>query len=229
MHKHRWSVAALALIGVLVLGACGGGGSSSATGKVASLAGGATPTTSGAKVTLAQYQSAMLNYAACMRKNGVNMPDPQFDSSGRATFGGDRPGSTGGQSLRGNPNFDKARTACRSIRQSVQSFFAPTPAQQAQQQKALLAFAACMRSKGVNFPDPQFDANGRPKFGGSTGRDVFDKLRNDPKYQAASGTCRTQAGLTGRGLGGGRGFGGGGGGGGGFGGDGSVTTPTTGQ
>jgi hypothetical protein len=192
---------------------------------VASLAGGATPTTSGAKVTQAQYQSAMLAYAACMRKNGVNMPDPQFDSSGRATFGGDRPGSTGGQSLRSNPNFDKARTACRSIRQSVQSFFALTPAQQAQQQKALLAFAACMRSKGVNFPDPQFDANGRPQFGGSTGRNAFDKLRNDPKYQAASGTCRTQAGVTGRGFG----FGGGGGGfgGGDRGGSGAATTPTT--
>jgi hypothetical protein len=223
MIKHRLSFVALALAGVLVLGACGGG-SSSAAGKVASLAGGATPTTSGAKVTQAQYQSAMLAYAACMRKNGVNMPDPQFDSSGRATFGGDRPGSTGGQSLRSNPNFDKARTACRSIRQSVQSFFALTPAQQAQQQKALLAFAACMRSKGVNFPDPQFDANGRPQFGGSTGRNAFDKLRSDPKYQAASGTCRTQAGVTGRGFG----FGGGGGfGGGDRGGSGAATTPTT--
>jgi hypothetical protein len=227
MIKHRLSVAVLVLVGVLVLGACGGG-ASSAAGKVASLAGGATPTTSGAKVTQAQYQSAMLAYAACMRKNGVNMPDPQFDSSGRATFGGDRPGSTGGQSLRSNPNFDRARTACRSIRQSVQSFFALTPAQQAVQQKALLAFAACMRSKGVNFPDPQFDANGRPQFGGSTGRNAFDKLRNDPKYQAASGTCRTQAGVTG-GLG--RGFGGGGfgGGGRGRGGSGSATTPTTGK
>ena len=225
MTRHGSSVAAFALAGVLVLGACGGGGASSAGGKVASLAGGATPTTSAAKVTVAQYQSAMLKYAACMRKNGVNMPDPQFNSSGRATFGGDRPGSTGGQSLRSNPNFDKAQTACRSIRQSVQSFFALTPAQQAQQQKALLAFAACMRSKGVNFPDPQFDANGRPQFGGSTGRDVFDKLRNDPKFQAASQTCRTQAGVTGRGFG----FGGGGGGfGGGGGADrGGATTPTT--
>lgn len=218
------SVATLALTGALVLSACGGGSSGSAAGKVASLAGGATATTTAAKVTLAQYQSAMLKYAACMRKNGVNMPDPQFDSSGRPTFGGDRPGSTGGQSLRSSPNFDKARTACNSIRQSVQSYFALTPAQQAQQQKALLAFAACMRSKGVNFPDPQFDANGRPQFGGTTGRGVFDKLRTDPKFQAASQTCRSQAGGTGLGFG--RGFGGGG-----FGGGpgGAGTTPTTGK
>ncbi len=212
----------VALVSV-ALTACGSSSSSAANKNGVASLGGVTTTTAGGKVTVAQYQAGMLKYAACMRKNGVNFPDPQFGADGRVTFGGGGGGGggagggattgtgTAGQGFRNNPNFDKARTACNSIRQGVQSFAAPTAAQRAEQQKALLAFAKCMRSKGVDFPDPQFDANGRPQFGSGTGRDVFNKLRGDPKAQAATQTCRQQAGgaLTG-GRGGGFGFGGGG-------------------
>jgi hypothetical protein len=97
--------------------------------------------------------------------------------------------------LRNNPNFDKARTACQSKRPDFGSQFQRTPAEQAAMRKNLLKFAKCMRSKGVDFPDPTFDANGRPQFtrdgapGGAQGQN-----RDDPAFQSAADACRQQIG-----------------------------------
>ncbi len=216
MMKLRTVVAPVAATMVLALSACGG--SSKASNGVASLNGrGATTTTS--KVTVKQYQDAMLKYAGCIRKNGFpSFPDPQFDAKGQTIFRGDRPGgtptgaatpSTAQQFDRRDPKFQAARDKCDSIRQPVQGLFAPTAAQRAENQKAQLKFAKCMRDKGFNVPDPQFDVNGRRIFNDAN-RTNFQKLRDDPKAQAAFTDCQKAAGSSF--FGGGRGGGGGGGG-----------------
>ena len=69
-----------------------------------------------------QFQAALLKYAQCMRSNGFNMPDPNFNNSGRgtgtsATADGFR-GPFGGIN-RNDPTFQKANTACRPILQSA--------------------------------------------------------------------------------------------------------------
>ena len=144
-----------------------------------------------------------------MRDKGVNFPDPTFDANGRPQFaerpgGGEGPGAAN----RDNPAFQKARQACRPILDQARASFQPTPQQLAQTRKNLLAFAKCMRSQGINYPDPTFDANGRPQFGQHSANGETRDLRNDPKTQKASQTCRQQVGGDG---GPGFGFGGGGG------------------
>lgn len=54
--------------------ACGGGPTGA---HVASVGGHATPTAS------ADPRSAALQYAACMRAHGANVPDPTFDQNGK--------------------------------------------------------------------------------------------------------------------------------------------------
>src|SRR4029079_1516174 len=170
---------AVLLAGVLALGACGGG--SDGKGAVASLSGksAASGSSRSSKQSTASLRTQLLAYAQCMRDNGVDFPDPQFDSDGRPQFNRQNGGAFG--DLRNNPSFEKARTACASKRPDFAGQFQLTPEQQAQARTNLLKFAKCMRSKGVDFPDPTFDANGRPQFdrnnppGGAQGQN-----RDDP-------------------------------------------------
>lgn len=191
LRRSRLAVLGLAL--ALGAAACGGGGSGG--GGVASLSnsgGNASGQGSKSATGTQDFRKQMLAYAQCMRDNGVDFPDPQFDANGRPQF--NRNG--GGQnfdSLRNDPNFDKARQACQSKRPDFGGQFQQTPQQQAEMRKNLLAFAKCMRDHGVNFPDPTFDANGRPQFDrNANGGDVFD--RNDPTVTKAREACQQQVG-----------------------------------
>ena len=206
-------VRGLAIAFALTMGiaACGSSGGTKASG-VASLSNSSnsksTPSGATKPADPAAFRKQLLAYAQCMRDNGVNYPDPQFDANGQPQRGG------GFDNLRNSPNFDKARTACQSKRPDFAGQFQRTPAEQAALRTNLLKFAKCMRGKGIDFPDPTFDANGRPQFNrdGAPGN-AQGQNRDDPKAQAAQDACRTEVGgtLGGRGFGGGRGPGGGGG------------------
>ena len=195
----------------IVLAACGGGGSSQASG-VASLSGksSSSKATSGSGKTTSQadFRKQLLTYAACMRQNGADFPDPQFDVNGRPQF--DRNGQ-GFHARRDDPTFQKARKACDSKRPDFAGQFQRTPAELAALRKNLLKFAQCMRSKGIDFPDPTFDANGGPQFDRNRGPGAGGGAnRDDPKFQAASQTCRQTLGIQGGPGGGGFGPPGGG-------------------
>lgn len=214
-------LAAVVALLVLAAAACGSSSAKAAGDNVASLSKNGSSSSGGAQkstaVSPAEFRKQSLAYAQCMRDNGVTeYPDPQFDTNGNPQF--NRGDGQGFDDLRNSPNFDTARTACESKRPDFGSQFQRTPAEQAAMRKNLLKFAKCMRSKGVDFPDPTFDANGRPQFtrdgapGGAQGQN-----RQDPTSQAASQACRQQIGGNlgrGPGGGGGPGFGGGPGGGG---------------
>jgi hypothetical protein len=60
-----------------------------------------------------EFQDAALKFAQCMRKNGVNMPDPNFSSGNGAGAGG--PGGFFRNINRNDPNTQKALQACQSI------------------------------------------------------------------------------------------------------------------
>jgi len=92
-------------------------------------------------------------YSACMRNHGVSdFPDPVVTHSGNGTQVSIHVSAADGTS----PQFKTAQQDCRSI--------LPAPsnadlAAQAQQQRIhgqdLLAFARCLRNRGINgFPDP---------------------------------------------------------------------------
>jgi hypothetical protein len=61
------------------------------------------------------------------------------------------------------------------------------PGASASNYQARLNYAKCMRSHGVNVPDPS--ANGGPAAGAGTGGGGFQSLRNNPNFQSASQAC----------------------------------------
>jgi hypothetical protein len=111
-------------------------------------------------------------YSACMRNHGVgNFPDPDSNNVMKME-GVDR----------NSPTFQAAARACRSL--------APTPAppaQQAQEQAQMLAFAKCMRTHGVpTFPDPQIE-------NGVVHMQVAGQIDpNSPIVKAAIEACRSK-------------------------------------
>jgi hypothetical protein len=123
--------------------------------------------------------AAGVKFTACMRSHGVpNYPDP--NAQGVITIDssmGIDPSS---------PLFQKAHADCQKL---LPAGKAPSPAQQQQQEKRALAFAACMRSHGVpHYPDPTFGSGGMisQKISRSSGVDP-----SSPIFQTAQKACRS--------------------------------------
>jgi hypothetical protein len=154
----------VAVLLVAGLSACGSSASS-------------TTTSSAASGTQAQ---ARLNLAKCFRAHGINVPDP---SSGGGVAGG------GGGIFRSLRNYPQAQVT--AARQACNQYFAQafprlnlSPAQQAQARAQLVKFAQCMRSHGVDVPDPSTTGGG---FG--IGRAFRSIDRNSPAFQSAMKAC----------------------------------------
>ena len=157
---------AIAVIIGVGLSACGSSSSSGTT----------SAGTSGA-----QFQ-ARLNLAKCFRAHGLNVPDP---SSGGGAAGG-------GGIFRTLRQYSQAQV--QSATQACRQYFAQafpranlSPQQRAQVQQQLVKFAQCMRSHGVNVPDPQFNSGGG--FGFRQGFRSID--RNSPAFQSALKACQS--------------------------------------
>jgi hypothetical protein len=180
---------------VVVLAAAALGGGLSACGSSAS-----RNTSSG--TSGAQFQ-ARLNLAKCFRAHGINVPDP---SSG----GGPAEGAGVGRILRDYPQsqIQSVLQACRQYLAQAFPRLNLSPQQRAQFQQQLVKFAECMRSHGIDIPDPTFNGNGAFGF-----RRAFRSIdRNSPAFQAAQKACASLRPRFGRGgPGGGPGVGPGGG------------------
>jgi hypothetical protein len=146
-------------------------------------------------------QEGILAFAACMRDNGIDFPDPQFGVGG-GFFGGGGPGGDGPAIDFQSPLFQAAIEACGSFLQALQPDL--DPEQQVEQRERQLALAECMRSNGIDFPDP--DPNGGFGFrrGAAGGLDFAD-----PAFQDAFRACQEEIGGFGFGPGGGQGANGG--------------------
>ncbi|MDP8975873.1 MAG: hypothetical protein M3N28_05835 [Actinomycetota bacterium] len=123
-------------------------------------------------------EKAMLDFARCMREHGVDMPDPKSGEGG--TFRFEAP--QGGMQAPDEPKFMEADKACRHLMGDAGS---PqlSPEDQKQVQDAMLAFARCMRERGVEVPDPQPSGGIVAKVGQGV----------DPRsaeFQAAEKECR---------------------------------------
>jgi hypothetical protein len=157
------AVAAVALLGVAVLvTACG----SSSNGSSSSDSSSTGSSSSGQSASSARQDQA-LNYAQCMRANGVpSFPDP--DANGR--FGGIQ------RKLAGDPGFQAAQQACRGVAPGGQhEFGSPAVVEQ------LRKFAQCMRNNGLTqFPDPD------PSGGFPPGT---EQLQGDPNFPTALQAC----------------------------------------
>ena len=172
----RTRLVAFALL-LLALGAAGCGGGAK-TPSVASL--GPQTTTSSATTAPSSPVSAggkpsataFVAFVNCMQKHGIQA---QLGQGGRGvSISGGDPNS---------PQFQKAQQACQKLLPGggPQPL---SPAEQAQETKALLALAKCMRTHGYpSFPDP--DSQGAFDFNGSSSIDP-----NSSQFQAAMSACR---------------------------------------
>jgi hypothetical protein len=140
----------------------------------------------------AQFQ-ARLNLAKCFRSHGINVPDP-------STGGGPAGGGGLFRQLRQYPQaqITAARQACSQYFAQAFPRLNLSPSQRAQVQQQLVKFAECMRSHGVNVPDPTFNSGGGFGF-----RQAFRSVdRNSPAFQSALKACQSLRPRFGRGAGG---------------------------
>ena len=154
----------------------------------ASACGGSAPAaTSATTTTTVDGEKAMLDFARCMRENGVDMPDPD-------TEGGGRFGMRAGAAVPKPEKFEEAHKACQKYMPKGGPMASLDPDDREKLQDAMLAFARCMRGRGIDMPDPQFTAEGggmiikRDAGKGGAGMKPLDE--DDPAFSAAERECR---------------------------------------
>ena len=143
--------------GVLGLAACGSdGGGNAASGE--------------------SDRDAALEFAQCMRENGVDMPDP---------------GTGGKQMLKVGPGeettpeeMEKAQKACEKYQRELEPAEISEEDRKRFRERAL-EHARCMREHGIDFPDPRFDEDGTIEVEIGDG---FDP--RDPAVRRAENACR---------------------------------------
>jgi hypothetical protein len=129
-----------------------------------------------------------VRYAQCMRRHGVQMSDPERGSGGGILMKSGGPGKKGASTDDGaanpdSPVFRTADRACGKYRVEPDGGHQPDPQEQARRNDALIAYARCMRGKGIDFPDPQISGN---HVSQRLGRDANP---NAPKFRAADRAC----------------------------------------
>jgi hypothetical protein len=161
-----------AVAATLALGACGGSDDGSGAGSA---------TTGQDKA----FEGA-LKFSKCMRDHGIDFPDPQRVGNGGIKL--TMKGGTGADT----PKLRAAEKDCQKYMQ-VGGGRAPSAAEQAKVQNAMLDYARCMRAHGVDMPDPKFSGagggatfqfGGPGKKGGSTGPNP-----ESPAFKQADRAC----------------------------------------
>ena len=170
-HRHRPAGHPLAAVGLAALSAlaivaCGGRAETAGAGGSDGADGGGDR---------AKLERAALEHAECMRKQGIDVPDPK-PGQGGIILRGPRGGDPGAQ--------ERAARKCEKFLRDV-----PPPRLSDEQRNAMrdgaLKHARCMRGQGIDFPDPKFDdqAGITVKVG-----DGFDPA--DPRTRLAERKCQ---------------------------------------
>lgn len=176
--------AALVLLSVLALAACGGTAASEDA-EVASLGGSSTETeTTTTTTTSDDPQEILLDFTECMRDEGIDLPDPDFSGGGG---GGGRIVIGPGGVDPDDPDFRAAQEKCAPMLEGLNRNFDADDRQAFQD--AALEFAKCMREHGIDMPDPDFSAGvpGRRGPGGAFRQGGIDP--DDPDFQEAREAC----------------------------------------
>lgn len=162
---------------LMSLTACGSGSDSDDGGGVASLS---EDSGSDSDADSGDSEEEALQWARCMRDEGVDIPDPETDADGSVRLGRVEVGPGGDIDPEA---FQAAIDKCgeppgREMSEQDQS----------KMQDAALEFAKCMRDKGYDFPDPTFDEHGGMMFQRQEGGGELDP--NDPQVQKDMNECQ---------------------------------------
>jgi len=94
------------------------------------------------------FEEGVLNFAQCMREEGINFPDPTFDIDGNPQFDN--------LEIENEEEFETAFENCEDIlRNALPEQFDLDPEVEAALVDASLEFSQCMRDQGIDFPDPK--------------------------------------------------------------------------
>jgi hypothetical protein len=158
MRTNRLLLAAAASVMAFALAGCGSddGGSKvpTAEGHSASAPAGKADGKAGGDV-VAAYVDSQRKWVACMRQNGIDLPDP--DAKGQVDMSGQ------GLALKKDPKFVSASQKCAKFQGTVPQGLeeANEPKLTAAQIKVRRDYAACMQKNGAaDFPDPGPDGYG---------------------------------------------------------------------
>ena len=178
------------VIGTLMLGVIAAGCSSSSPDSSVAAIDDSTPTTTTSgnaseDAASDDPQQAALDWAACMRKNGVDVPDPEVGSDGRVTV---QRGAGRGVDDIDPETFQAAQKKCGS---PFGAGGGPqlSDADREEMQATMLEFAACMRQNGVDMPDPDFSGGGGLFRAGGPGAGRIDP--EDPTFTKAQEACQS--------------------------------------
>ena len=133
-------------------------------------------------------EDAAMEFAKCMRENGVDMPDPVIDEDGGMTM---RMEAGVGDDLPDQETQEKAMKACEQFMGDVRSDFSEEDRSKMEDQ--FLEFAKCMRENGVDMPDPDTSGEGGGAFRLEVeDQETFEKAQEACK-EFAPGMIRSEA------------------------------------
>jgi hypothetical protein len=169
MSGKDWAVTVAVGLCAIGLLACGAGGGSSSSGG-----------------DEAAFEESRLKMSECLRKHGLDVPDPVPGQKGVLIQESSKKGDQGGGINPGDPATRKAMEAC----EDEVGFEPPdvSPEQEEELKEGMLAFAQCMRGHGIDMPDPEFGENGKSKItiGGPGRAGQMDQ----PAFEAAQEACQ---------------------------------------
>ncbi len=139
-----------------------------------------------------------LEFAQCLRDEGVDFPDPVVNADGSVDFFGGARQTDNGQNLRDDPGFENALNSCGDLLDGAS--FLPDQDDRTEMEDTFLAAAQCLRDNGLDVPDPDFASGPGAGGGGPFGPD-FDP--DDPATAAAIDACEDVFTSLGAGRGGG--------------------------
>ena len=94
------------------------------------------------------FEEGVLEFAQCMREEGINFPDPTYDIDGNPQFDN--------LEIENEEEFERAFENCEDIlRNALPEQFDLDPEVEAALVDASLEFSQCMRDQGIDFPDPK--------------------------------------------------------------------------
>jgi len=174
---YKTSALALILVLTLVASACSNEGDAQ---QVASIETESVDTSQETDTDpVADSEAAMLAFTQCLRGQGIDVDDPTMDAEGNmqlptisltSTVEGSDPGAE-------MPDFESIVAPCEDL---LDGIVAPSGAgPPVDLEDSLLAYAQCMRSHGVDMPDPDLSSAGGMIDLGSTDGEEFEAADNE--------------------------------------------------
>jgi hypothetical protein len=159
------------LVAAIALIAGCGGDSGSGVARADDEGGATTGATTSTTRAAADAEQAQLDFARCMRDQGLDFPDPTADADGNLRF----------QPPSGDIDQDAFREGAEACQEYLPAGGELLDPDDPEVQDAQLEFAQCMRDEGIDVPDPQAGQEPGP---GSVEIDM-----DDPAVQAALEEC----------------------------------------